>query len=69
MAGDNRTIFSSVRPREDRASDFRELRRRHADRIFGVTEAAALVYGAPMGERSRAGRPIADDHFGRPRSS
>src|SRR5208337_3974455 len=27
MAGDNRTIFSSVRRREDRASDFRELRR------------------------------------------
>ena len=40
------------------ASDFHELRRRYADRIFGFTEAAALVYGALMGERSRAGRPM-----------
>ena len=38
--------------------DFDELRRRYADRIFGFTEAAALAYGALMGERSRAGRPM-----------
>ena len=38
--------------------DFHELRRRYADRIFGFTEAAALVYGALAGERSRAGRPM-----------
>jgi predicted nucleic acid-binding protein len=39
--------------------DFDALRRRYADRIFGFTEAAALVYGALAGERSRAGRPDA----------
>ena len=33
------------------ASDFDELRRRYADRIFGFTEAAALIYGVLMGER------------------
>ena len=38
--------------------DFDALRRRYADRIFGFTEAAALVYGALAGERSRAGRPM-----------
>lgn len=38
--------------------DFDELRRRYADRIFAFTEAAALAYGALMGERSRAGRPM-----------
>ena len=41
------------------ASDFLELRRRYADRIFGFTEAVALVYGGLAGERSRAGRPMA----------
>ena len=40
------------------ASDFLELRRRYADRIFGFTEAVALVYGGLAGERSRAGRPM-----------
>ncbi len=42
--------------------DFDALRRRYADRIFAFTEAAALAYGALMGERKRAGRsmPIAD---------
>lgn len=40
------------------ARDFDELRRRYADRIFAFTEAAALAYGALMGERSRAGRPM-----------
>jgi predicted nucleic acid-binding protein len=39
-------------------SDFDELRRRYADRIFGFTEAAALIYGALMGERTRSGRPM-----------
>ena len=39
-------------------SDFDELRRRYADRIFAFTEAAALTYGALMGERKRAGRPM-----------
>jgi predicted nucleic acid-binding protein len=38
--------------------DFDALRRRYADRIFGFTEAAALVKGALAGERSRAGRPM-----------
>jgi len=39
-------------------SDFDELRRRYADRIFAFTEAAALSYGTLMGERKRAGRPM-----------
>lgn len=39
-------------------SDFDELRRRYADRIFAFTEAAALAYGTLMGERKRAGRPM-----------
>jgi predicted nucleic acid-binding protein len=54
--------IEKIRPAE-RASrltrDFDELRRRYADRIYGFTEQAALVYGALMGERSRAGRPMA----------
>ena len=39
-------------------SDFDELRRRYADRIFAFTEPAALLYGALMGERKRGGRPM-----------
>lgn len=31
------------------------LRRRYVDRIFGLTEEAALLYGEVMGEASRAG--------------
>lgn len=33
-------------------------RRRFADRIFGLTEEAALVYGAIMGEAARRGRTM-----------
>ena len=33
-----------------------EWRRRFADRIYGLTEDAALAYGAIMGEAARAGR-------------
>ncbi len=40
------------------ARDFDALRRRYADRIFAFTEVAALAYGALMGERTRAGRPM-----------
>ena len=48
--------------REPRArrltSDFDELRRRYADRIFAFSEQAALLYGVLMGERTRNGRPM-----------
>lgn len=33
-------------------------RRRFADRIFGLTEEAALAYGKIMGEARRRGRPM-----------
>jgi predicted nucleic acid-binding protein len=46
-------------PRSRRlASDFHDLRRRYADRIFSFNEAAALAYGVLMGRRIRAGRPM-----------
>ena len=46
-------------PRSRRlASDFHNLRRRYADRIFGFNEAAALAYGVLMGKRTRGGRPM-----------
>jgi len=40
---------------EERLSDWR---RRFADRIFGLTETAALAYGEIMGNAVRAGRPM-----------
>ncbi len=40
------------------ASDFHDLRRRDGDRIFSFNEAAALAYGALMGRRTQAGRPM-----------
>ncbi len=46
-------------PRSRRlGSDFHDLRRRYADRIFGFNEAAALAYGVLMSRRRRAGRPM-----------
>ena len=35
-----------------------DWRRRFADRIFGLTEEAALAYGEIMGEAARRGQPI-----------
>jgi predicted nucleic acid-binding protein len=35
-----------------------EWRRRFADRIFGLTEEAALAYGDIMGEATRRGQPM-----------
>ena len=35
-----------------------EWRRRFADRIFGLTEEAALIYGDIMGSAMRSGRPM-----------
>jgi predicted nucleic acid-binding protein len=35
-----------------------DWRRHFADRIFGLTEEAALAYGAIMGEATRRGQPI-----------
>lgn len=35
-----------------------EWRRRFADRIFGLTEEAALAYGEVMGTAKRQGRPM-----------
>lgn len=35
-----------------------EWRRRFVDRIYGLTEDAALAYGAIMGEAARAGRSM-----------
>ena len=54
--------IEKIRPSERArrlARDFDELRRRYAQRIFAFTERAALIYGALMGERSQAGRPLA----------
>lgn len=39
-------------------ADLSKWRRRFADRIFGLTEDAALTYGEIMGEASRRGRPM-----------
>ncbi|ANH07142.1 type II toxin-antitoxin system VapC family toxin [Shinella sp. HZN7] len=50
-----------IRPdeRADRlAQGLAEWRRRFAGRIFGLTEAAALVYGEIMGQAVREGRPM-----------
>ena len=53
--------IEKIRP-EQRARrlevDFRDLRRRYADRIFGFSEPAALACGALLGEAMRAGRPM-----------
>ena len=38
--------------------DLAVWRQRFADRIFGLTEEAALEYGVIMGEASRKGRPM-----------
>jgi predicted nucleic acid-binding protein len=35
-----------------------DWRRRFADRIFGLTEEAALAYGEIMGEATRRGQPM-----------
>lgn len=35
-----------------------DWRRRFADRIFGLTETAAIAYGELMGEAARRGRPM-----------
>lgn len=44
-------------PRADRLEQgLREWRLRFADRIFGLTEEAALAYGEIMGEAARKGR-------------
>jgi predicted nucleic acid-binding protein len=40
------------------AQGLSEWRRRFADRIFGLTESAALAYGDIMGAASRGGRPM-----------
>ena len=40
------------------AEGLSEWRRRFADRIFGLTEEAALAYGKIMGEASRQGRAM-----------
>jgi predicted nucleic acid-binding protein len=40
-------------------ADLSKWRRRFADRIFGLTEDAALAYGEIMGRASRGGRPMA----------
>jgi len=53
--------IQKIRPdeRADRlAQGLAEWRRRFAGRIFGLTEAAALVYGEIMGQAVREGRPM-----------
>lgn len=53
--------ISSIRPdqRADRLEmGLRNWRHRFADRIFGLTEEAALAYGEIMGEAVRRGRPM-----------
>ena len=53
--------IAKIRPdqRADRlAQGLADWRRRFADRIFGLTEEAALAYGGIMGETARNGRPI-----------
>jgi predicted nucleic acid-binding protein len=53
--------ISSIRP-DQRAGrlemGLRNWRHRFADRIFGLTEEAALAYGEIMGEAVRRGRPM-----------
>ena len=54
--------ISKIRPdqRAERLEEgLSEWRRRFADRIYGLTEAAALAYGELMGAASRGGRPMA----------
>ncbi|MCK7614977.1 type II toxin-antitoxin system VapC family toxin [Roseibium sediminicola] len=51
--------IQKIRPdqRADRLEQgLSDWRRRFADRIFGLTEAAALAYGDVMGEAARKGR-------------
>ncbi|WP_306150510.1 MULTISPECIES: type II toxin-antitoxin system VapC family toxin [unclassified Roseibium] len=51
--------IQKIRPdqRADRLEQgLSDWRRRFADRIFGLTEAAALAYGDVMGEATRKGR-------------
>lgn len=51
--------IQKIRPdqRADRLEQgLSDWRRRFADRIFGLTEAAALTYGDVMGEAARKGR-------------
>jgi len=51
--------IAKIRPdeRADRLSDgLASWRNRFSDRIFGLTEAAALAYGDIMGDASRQGR-------------
>ncbi|GLS32723.1 hypothetical protein SAMN04488498_12073 [Mesorhizobium albiziae] len=55
--------FGIQKIRPDQRAERLELglsdwRRRFADRIFGLTEEAALVYGEIMGMASRRGRPM-----------
>ena len=53
--------IARIRPdqRADRlAQGLADWRRRFADRIFGLTEQAALVYGEIMGEAVREGRAM-----------
>lgn len=56
--------IQKIRPdqRADRLSEgLSEWRRRYADRIFGLTEEAALEYGEIMGTASRKGRPMSPE--------
>lgn len=53
--------IARIRPDERAArleAGLADWRRRFADRVFGFTEAAALAYGALMGDAARAGRPL-----------
>ncbi|GAA4133453.1 hypothetical protein GGR00_005499 [Aminobacter aganoensis] len=53
--------IQKIRPdqRADRLEQgLSDWRRRLADRIFGLTEEAALAYGEIMGAASRQGRPM-----------
>lgn len=53
--------IQKIRPdqRADRLEQgLTEWRRRFSDRIFGLTEEAALAYGEIMGEAVRQGRPM-----------
>lgn len=50
-----------IRPdeRADRLEgDLAKWRHRFSDRIFGLTEAAAMAYGEIMGQAARTGRPM-----------
>ena len=53
--------IAKIRPDERAArleQGLSEWRHRFADRIFGLTEEAALAYGALMGEAARRGRSM-----------